>query len=454
MRFANTSILLVEDDPSQQRVVGRFIEEAGYKLHIASNADEGLSSLQRYRPNLVITDIRLGDTSGITLLQEIRTARSDTPTLVMTAYGSLQQAIEVIRLGAFDYLYKPFAREQLLLAVYKALAYDDLQRENRRLKNHLKSQDARRLLGNAPSMQIIHELIRRMADSSAPVLILGESGTGKELAARLLHVQSKRSAAPFVAVNCAAIPATMLESELFGHIMGAFTGAVRDHCGKFEQADGGTLFLDEIGELPVELQSKLLRALQEQEITPVGGQSKYVNVRVITATNCDLEKAVHAGNFRNDLFYRLAVLPLSMPPLRERSEDIPLLAQHFIDKHSVGKKLSLSSEAIRTLQNYQWPGNVRELENLMARLTILASRDSIGVDDLPVRIQSCSKRREPIVVHLPREGFPLKSVERQAIMQALVACRGNQTKAAEFLDIPRHVLAYRLEKYGICLGVT
>jgi two-component system NtrC family response regulator len=446
------SIVLVEDDASQKRVIQHQLEQAGYKLFLASNAHEGLRLFHQINPRLVITDICLGDTSGLELLKEINKSRNKALVLIITAYGSLDQAVEAIRLGAFDYLYKPFSREQLLLAVYKALAFDGLQRENRELKAGLKSKESRLLLGDSQRIQAVHDLIRRMAEASAPVLILGESGTGKELVASLLHVHSSRSQSPFVAINCAAIPSNLLESELFGHAQGSFTGAVRDHKGKFEQADGGTLFLDEIGEMPLELQPKLLRALQEQEITPVGGAAKTVNVRMIAATNCNLEEKIREGKFRSDIYYRLAVLPINLPALRERSEDIGLLAQHFLNRYAGARQLKLSPAALELLERYPWPGNVRELENLMERLGILSRNETIEAEDLPIFIQACNRIHEPVVVHLPQGGFPLKGVERQAILQALAATRGNLTKAAELLHVPRHILAYRVGKYGVVDG--
>ncbi len=412
------SIVLIEDDASQRRIMQHSLEKAGYTLHLADNARDGLMHVRSVNPRLVITDICLGDSNGLELLSEIKTYHKNMMVLVVTAYSSLEQAVEAIRLGAFDYLPKPFSRDQLLLAVYKALAFDGLQRENKKLKAALTSKGHRTLLGDSHGIQVVHDLIKRMSGSSASVLILGESGTGKELAARLLHDQGERAKSPFVAVNCAAIPAALLESELFGHVRGSFTGAVRDSKGKFEQAEGGTLFLDEIGELPLDLQPKLLRALQEQEITPVGGSTKSVNVRIIAATNCNLEKLIEQGRFRSDLYYRLAVLPLTLPALRERPEDVVLLTQHFLSMYAESRNLHFSSEALEVIQNYPWPGNVRELENLVQRLAILARRELIDKEDLPMHIQCCDKIHEPLVVHMPQGGFPLRDVERQAIMQA------------------------------------
>lgn len=443
------TIVLIEDDASQRRIMQHHLEQAGYKLHLANNTRDGLAHVRCVNPRLVITDICLGESNGLELLSEIKSYCKNMMVLVVTAYSSLEQAVEAIRLGAFDYLPKPFSREQLLLAVYKALAFDGLQQENKKLKAALVSKGHRTLLGDSHGIQVVHDLIRRMAGSCASVLILGESGTGKELAARLLHDKSDYGKGPFIAVNCAAIPAALLESELFGHIRGSFTGAVHNSKGKFEQAEGGTLFLDEIGEMPLDLQPKLLRALQEQEITPVGGSTKAVNVRIIAATNCNLEEHIQQGRFRSDLYYRLAVLPLTLPALRDRSEDVVLLVQHFLNRHAEGRKLQFTSAAIEAMQNYPWPGNVRELENLVQRLAILSLRELIDKEDLPMHIQVCDKIHEPRVVHMPQGGFPLRDIECQAIVQALAASGGNRTKAAEFLHIPRHILAYRIKKFGI-----
>lgn len=442
-------IVLIEDDASLSRVIQHTLENAGYILDVADSRSEGMSLLARAKPRLIVTDLCLSDSSGLDILAEIMSVVGDALVLVITGHGSLQQAVDAIRLGAFDYIQKPFSREQLLLAVYKALAFKGLQQNNNRLQAALVGKGYRTLLGDSPGMEVVHNLVRRMSGTCAPVLLLGESGTGKELVARQIHEQSRCGKGPFVPVNCAAIPADLLESELFGHVQGSFTGATKNRKGKFELAEGGTLFLDEIGDLPLSLQPKLLRALQEQEITPVGGNSKIVNARIVAATNSNLEEAIQQGMFREDLYYRLAVLPLTIPPLRERVEDIPILANHFIRKYSDGRDLRLSSSAIRTMQNYSWPGNVRELENLMQRLVILARNNEISKSDLPPYIQLNTKDSVTQFVNLPRTGAPLKEVERQAIMQALLLSSGNITKAAKLLTVPRHILAYRINKYGI-----
>jgi two-component system NtrC family response regulator len=443
-------IVLIEDDASLCRVVEYSLQSAGYALHVAENKHDGILLVKEVKPRLIISDLCLGDSNGLDVLSELVPVVGNALILIITGHGSVQQAVDAIRLGAFDYLQKPFSREQLLLAVYKALTFKALQKDNTRLKAALVGKGYRTLLGDSPGIQLVHDLVGRMSSTAAPVLILGESGTGKELVARLLHEQSFCSKGPFVPVNCAAIPADLLESELYGHVRGSFTGANKDRKGKFELAEGGTLFLDEIGELPLSLQPKLLRALQEQEIAPVGGSTKGVNVRIIAATNADLERDVSSGAFREDLYYRLAVLPLTIPPLRERVDDISVLAQHFIRKYSDGREMRLSEAALQVMQKYPWPGNVRELENLIQRLVILSRNDRISKSDLPLHIQlNTSDRADRSCVSLPRTGAALAEIERQAITQALMLCSGNVSKAARLLRVPRHVLAYRIEKYAI-----
>lgn len=441
-------IVLIEDDVNLGRIIQHTLEGAGYTLHKAESKSEGVKLVAKIKPRLVVTDLCLSDSKELDVLIDIKPMIGKALVLVV-GYDSIEQALEAIRLGAFDCLQKPFSREQLMLAVYKALAFKGLQKENSRLQAALVNKGYRTLLGDSQCMEVVHSLVRRMSGTCAPVLLMGESGTGKELVARLIHEQSRCGNGPFVPVNCAAIPADLLESALFGHMQGAFTGATKNRKGKFELADGGTLFLDEIGDLPLALQPKLLRALQEQEITPVGGATKKVNARIIAATNSDLEKAINNGRFREDLYYRLAVLPLSIPPLRERVDDIPVLAQHFIHKYSDGRELRLSISALKTIQNYSWPGNVRELENLMQRLVVLTRNNEISKSELPPHIQLGTKGKESQFVTLPRTGAPLQEVERQAIMQALLMSSGNVTRAAQLLTVPRHVLAYRINKYGI-----
>lgn len=443
--------ILIQKDTCQRQVMQEILEQAGSPLWIAGNLRSGLELVEEYRPRLVIIDLCQEDLDHRDILQQIKTCHSQARVLLITTSHNVELVLDSIHWGATDCLHKPFTPEQFAIAVYKILLREGPPQQDRPKKSAVSAENRPLLLGNSSRIQVVRNLIHRMAPSRASVLILGESGTGKELAARLLHGYGSRCAGPFVAVNCAAIPGALLESELFGHTRGAFSGAVRDHVGKFEQADHGTLFLDEVGELPMELQPKLLRVLQEQEVTPVGGIPKAIDFRVIAATNCNLEELVAEGRFRSDLFYRLAVLPLTMPALRERCEDIPLLAHHFLTQHARDDRVRLSAAAVETLQNYPWPGNVRELQNLMERLAILDRKGLIDNEDLPVHLHNGAGAggKDPCVVRLPPEGFPLKDIERQAIMQALLLSRGNLTRAAVFLQVPRHILAYRINKYAL-----
>ena len=451
--MSRPTILLIDDDQSLRRVTEFTLHEAGYRVLTAADGAEGLRLFARENPALVITDIQMPGLSGYEVLKQIKEQAPAALVIVITAYGTVEKAVEAMKLGAYDYLTKPFSRDELTLTVGKALAYDGLREENRKLREELTDKiDFSRLVGMSESMREVFELVRKVAASEATVLIGGESGTGKELVARAIHSGSERRAGPFVAVNCAAIPRDLLESELFGHARGAFTGAVRERKGKFEQAEGGTLFLDEVGELPLDLQPKLLRALQEREIEPVGGAARRIDVRLVAATNRDLEAALDEGSFREDLYYRLAVIPLHLPPLRERRDDIPLLVRHFLDKHGKNPPPPCSETVLEALADYDWPGNVRELENAVERMLILRRGAGIELDDLPPKI----RRPRPSavipvagVLNLPEEGYPLEDLEKEAVFEALRRNDWNQTRAAAFLRIPRHTLLYRMEKYDI-----
>jgi two-component system NtrC family response regulator len=404
---------------------------------------------RRENPPLVITDIAMPGMSGYEVLKAIKQERPEALVIVITAFGSVEKAVEAMKLGAYDYLTKPFGRDELRLVVAKALAFRGLQEENSRLKERLSERiDFSSLVGISEKMQQVFDLVRRVAATEATVLLLGESGTGKELVARAIHHGSERGGEAFVPVNCAAIPRELLESELFGHVRGAFTGAVRDRAGKFAQADGGTLFLDEVGELPADLQPKLLRALQEREIEPVGGSTQKVDVRVVAATNRNLEEAVAAGQFREDLYYRLAVIPVYLPALRERLEDIPVLVRHFVKKHG-GETIRVSDALLRRLAEHHWPGNVRELENCVERMLILRRGESLDEVDFRPMGGPLSRSSQRRVLDLPDEGYALEDLEKEAVLEALRRSGGNQTRAAAFLRIPRHTLIYRMEKYGI-----
>jgi two-component system NtrC family response regulator len=448
-------ILIIDDDTSLRRVLEYSLQEAGYAVATASSGDEGLALFDEVSPALVITDMKMPGMDGMQVLKAVKGRSPEVLVIVITAFGTVDIAVEAMKAGAYDYITKPFNRDELRLAVAKALQFSGLAVENKRLKGELADRaDFRSLVGSSTAMEKVFGVVRKVADTEASVLISGESGTGKELIARSIHAGSGRSAGPFVAINCAAIPRDLLESELFGHVKGAFTGAIKDKIGRFAQADGGTLFLDEVGELPLELQPKLLRALQERTIEPVGGTKELkLDVRVVAATNLDIEKAMAEGVFREDLYYRLAVIPVLLPPLRQRRDDIPLLLRHFCIKHGAAT-VTFDKQSMATLIGYAWPGNVRELENTVERLLILRNGDTITLDDLPDKIRSNSAApgtatHSVSVVNLPEEGYSLEQLEREIVVQALERNGWNQTAAARFLRIPRHTLIYRMEKYEI-----
>lgn len=443
-------ILIIDDDTSFRRVLEYNLQEEGYEVRTAADGESGLRLFQEKRPALVITDLKMPGMGGFELLKAVKNVSPETLVIVITAFGAVENAVEAMKLGAYDYITKPFNRDALKLTVAKALQLTGISEENKRLKEELTDRaEFRQIIGISPSMERVFHVVRKVADTEATVLITGESGTGKELAAKAIHSMSSRRSAPFVPINCAAIPRDLLESELFGHVRGAFTGAVKDKEGKFRQAEGGTLFLDEVGEIPVELQAKLLRALQERTVEPVGGGSSIkLDVRLVAATNADLEKAIAQGRFREDLFYRLAVIPLQLPPLRERKEDISLLARHFAARHKEAK-VSFSPDAMRAMESYPWPGNVRELENTVERLIIMRNSDTIGLEELPDKMRSGRPSGRSRVINLPDEGYPLEELEREVVLEALERNAWNQTAAARFLSIPRHTLIYRMEKYNI-----
>lgn len=442
-------ILLIDDDASLRRVTEFNLQEAGYHVLTASDGATGLTLFKRYRPELVITDVQMPGMNGYEVLAAVLDLEPQTLVIIVTAFSTVAQAVDAMKVGAYDYLAKPYSRDQLSLTVAKAFEYRSLRQENSQLKAALsETAETDQIIGKSKKMLQLLQRVEKVAASQASVLISGESGTGKEVIAKALHRGSDRSKEPFIAVNCAAIPKDLIESELFGHIKGSFTGAIKDRKGKFSLANGGTLFLDEIGELPIDLQPKLLRVLQEQQFEPVGGVSEQVDVRVLAATNRNLDEAMLSGEFREDLYYRLAVVPIEIPPLRERREDIPLLLDFFLHKRQAGTAVGFSEEVIAYLLKYNWPGNVRELENVVEQMLILRNSDVMGLTDLPERIGrpviSSNK-----VLNLPEEGYSLEALEQEAVEEALRRCDGNKSKAAAFLQIPRHTLLYRLEKYNI-----
>lgn len=446
-----STILIIDDDISLRRVLEYNLQEEGYNVFTAGDGAAGLDIFERQQPDLVITDLKMPGMNGFQVLEAIKERSAGTLVMVITAFGAVETAVQAMKLGAYDYITKPFNRDELKLTVKKALQLRGLSDENQRLREELTDRaEFRSIIGISRGMEQVFQVVRKVADTEATVLITGESGTGKELVARAIHSLSSRRNGPFVPVNCAAIPRDLLESELFGHVKGAFTGAIRDKAGKFQLASGGTIFLDEVGELPIDLQPKLLRALQERVVEPVGADQPHkLDVRVVAATNIEVEKAIADGTFREDLYYRLSVIPVHLPPLCRRKEDIPLLVRHFAAKHG-GAHVAFSPGVMAVLQEYPWPGNVRELENTVERLLIMRNGDTIDTDDLPDKIRE-GRRSEPSerIVNLPPEGYSLEQLEREIVVEALERNGWNQTAAARFLRIPRHTLIYRMEKYNI-----
>lgn len=443
-------ILVIDDDESLRRVLEYTLQEEGYEVFTAASGEEGLALFEERQPALVITDMKMPGLNGFQVLKEVKERSAEALVIIVTAFGEVDAAVKAMKLGAYDFITKPLSRDELKLTVKKALQLLGLTEENRQLREKLSGRDdLKNLVGMSPKMERLFASVRKVADTEATVLITGESGTGKELVARAIHTLSSRKSAPFIAINCAAIPRDLLESELFGHTKGAFTGAVKDRVGKFQLADRGTLFLDEVGDLPVELQPKLLRALQERIVEPLGGgKAQKIDVRVVAATNQDLEGAIEDGSFREDLYYRLSVIPIHLPPLRERKEDIPLLVRHFTNKFGQAN-VTFTKGTLDALAMYSWPGNVRELENAIERLLIMRRGDEIGQDDLPGKILDERTNKKRMIFVLPDEGYPLEQLEKEVVEESLTRNNWNQTAAARFLGIPRHVLVYRMEKYGI-----
>jgi DNA-binding NtrC family response regulator len=444
-------ILLIDDDDSLRRVTEYNLAAAGFTLETAASGHEGLEAFKRATPDLVVTDVKLGDMNGLDVLSEIKAIVPGLPVIVITAFGSIEMAVEAMRQGAFTFITKPFDRETLRLSCLKALELQELVAQKQQLADEID-----RLTGTAgmvtanSAMAELLDIALRAAGSEASVLITGESGTGKEVLARLIHRNSPRSNGPMVAINCAAIPDTLIESELFGHVKGAFTGAVAKRRGRFQSAAGGTLFLDEIGELKLEMQAKLLRAVQEREVEPVGAdRSESVDVRLIAATNRDLTEAMAANEFREDLYYRLGVIPLHLPPLRERREDIAPLVAHFLKKFQAPPQVRFAADALELLRNYNWPGNIRELQNQVERAIILRRSEVIAAKDLVLGTAAASSSPSRFLPDLPAGGISLEEVEKELIASALARSEGNRSEAARLLQIPRHVLIYRLEKYDI-----
>jgi len=448
------TVLLIDDDESLRRVVEYNLREDGYRVVTAADGRSGLLRFQESSVDLVLTDVRMPEMDGVELLTRLKAMQPDLPVIVLTAHGTIDAAVEAMKVGAFDYLTKPFSRDQLKASVRKALELGALASENRQLRQIVSERFSfASMIAGSRTMRAVTDTASRVAASDTTVLLEGESGTGKELLAKAIHVNSGRSAGPFVTVNCAAIPENLLESELFGHRRGAFTGAVADKLGKFESANRGTIFLDEVGDLPLLLQVKILRVLQEREVDKVGNTRPIrIDVRVIAATNRDLDKMTADGSFRDDLYYRLAVVSIRLPPLRERSDDIPLLVDHFLAKHAerLGRPRPAVDKAVYSAFNlYAWPGNIRELENVIERALVLDRDGLLGLDDLPDRLTARGQRIGNLRIELPDEGISLEDVERELLLAALEKHNWNQTRAAAYLNITRSTLLYRMQKFAL-----
>jgi DNA-binding NtrC family response regulator len=444
-------ILVVDDEPNMVLLLKRILGKQGYSVDGVGGLREGEKAIQREVYDIVVSDLSLGDGSGIDLLKMTKKHQPHAPFILITAYGSVETAVEAMKVGAFDYISKPFQNSEVIMLVQRALEHSDLHRQVKQLRQEV---DRRfglgNIIGRSKVMQEIFQLVEKIAPTNSSVLITGESGTGKELVAKALHYNSDRKDRPFVAIDCGVIPENLIESELFGHVKGAFTGADRAKRGLFQDAHTGTLFLDEIGNLPVPLQAKLLRALQEKEIKPVGSNETIkVDARVVAASKEDLRLAVEQGVFRNDLYYRLSVIPIHLPLLSQRTEDIPLLIEHFLKKiaeqNGIGAK-TLAPEVISKFIEYQWPGNVRELENMIERLMIISSEDEIGLDSLPAEIGDQASSATPLKHVLDRQAA---GTEKEMIIEALERADGNRTKAAKLLGISRASLYNKINQYQI-----
>jgi len=448
-------VLVVDDEENLRLVLRTLLRRHGYEVETAVSGEDALGMVDSFGPDVVLTDVRMPKMGGLDLLTTLKAKGNEATVIVMSAYGNMDQALEAMKAGAYDYVQKPFKPDEVVLALRKAEERELLRRENRALRDEIRKEHRfDDILAKSQKMLDIFRTISKIAEYKTTVLVAGESGVGKELVARAIHHRSTRRGGPFVAVNCGAIPENLLESELFGHKKGAFTDAVQDRRGLFEEADGGSLFLDEIGELPLALQVKLLRVLEEEKIRRVGDvRDIKIDVRIITATHRDLPSETKAGRFREDLFYRLNVLPILVPPLRERREDIPLLIDHFVARNNTRLGTSirgLDTESRRLLFEYPWPGNVRELENTIERAMVLAEGDQIVAQDLPERLREA---RDPVQTQLASGELSVKKtmriVEEILIRRALQRTRGNRTRAAEILEISHRALLYKIKDYQI-----
>ncbi len=446
------AILVVDDDAVARQLLAEALRKEGYDVEIAPGGAEAIALGRARRFDVVLTDIKMGEVDGLAVLREFRQRSPETAIVLLTAFGSMDGAIEAIKQGAYDYLAKPFKKEEVKLVVRRSLEHSRLVRENARIREELRERQGSPLIGSSPPMLEVYKLVARVSSGKSTVLLEGESGTGKELVARAVHANSPRRGRPFVPVNCAALQDTLLESELFGHDKGAFTGAVAAKPGLFETANQGTIFLDEIGDIGPPLQVKLLRVIQEQEVRHVGGTASIkVDVRIIAATNRNLAQMVKDGKFREDLFYRLNVVRIVLPPLRERREDIPMLVHHFLQKVSAANNQPVRGfvpETMALLERYHWPGNVRELENIIERTVSLAPGPLIMPDDLPEAV----RKAEPMPAGGDEGLLSLDEVGKRHLIKVLRETGGNKVRAAKILGIDRRTLYRMAERFGMDLG--
>ncbi len=453
MKNSDIKILIADDDDSLRRVLEFQLQDAGYSVVSAENGAQALEMFSSNDFDCVITDWRMPQLSGLEFIGRASAIQSETPIIVITAFGDVETAVSAMRSGAFDFISKPFDRQAILMTVEKALKFGAVLAENRRLRR-LVHEDFRleNVIGTSEKMRKVLETVERVSKTDVTVLIEGESGTGKELIAKGIHFSGARRDKPFIAVNCAAIPENLIEAELFGYKRGAFTGANFESKGKFEEANGGTLFLDEIGAMPLPLQTRLLRVLQEQEITRLGENTpRKIDVRIIAATNDNLTELIKENNFREDLYYRLAVVPVRLPPLRERREDIPLLTEHFLKKLSVKHKIKQPKperEVFNAFFNHAWMGNVRELENVIERMVVLCDGETLSLTDVSENVKNLQTHSENLWFALPAEPINLEAVECEIIREALKRFDGNQSQTARYLGITRSALIYRMQKFG------
>jgi len=456
--MSGEKILLIDDSPDIVASLSEYLNAEGYDVDTSPDGATGISMMEKQFYDIVLTDLKMPEISGMDVLNYLKENFPESICIILTGYGTIKNAVEAIKAGAFDYLTKPVKLEEVSISFRRAIEHRNLKRENMNLKSQLKRKyKFENIVGDNSKMHHVFETIEKVADSDSTILVLGESGTGKELIAKAIHYNSYRRENPFVPVNCAAIPDELLESELFGHEKGAFTHAIRTRIGRFELAHGGTLFLDEIGDMNPNLQSKLLRVLQERQFERIGGiKTIKADIRVIAATHQDLKKAVQEKRFREDLYYRLNVIPIKIPPLRDHKSDIPLLVDHFLRQFTESKKKRIeriTDEAMRQLMEYDWPGNVRELENIVERIVILSSHEVIGLHDLPEKIQTLTEATTPPTLEFTEEGISLETAvnefERQLILQALAKTGWVKNKAAQLLRLNRTTLIEKIKRQNI-----